>query len=157
MGATPLSESLKSNTTLTQLNLSREDKRKKEDTKDTYQQFTLFLSIHVNRQQHWRHRCYIIEWIIEIKHNTNNARSGWWRQNKEDTQKTSINNSLFFFLFTPTGNGIRDKGASSLSESLKSNTTLIELDLSGEDRRNKIHKRHPSTIYSCHFFFSNNR
>ena len=34
-----------------------------------------------------------------------------------------------------TGNEIEDTGAASLSESLKSNTTLTKLDLSGEDKR----------------------
>ena len=94
-GATSLSESLKSNTTLKKLNLSSEDKK--------------------------------------------------------DIQKTSINNSLFSFLYSPTGNKIGDAGATSLSESLKSNTTLMKLNLSGEDERKKTHKRHPSTIHSFHF------
>ena len=35
-----------------------------------------------------------------------------------------------------------------MSESLKSNTTLTELYLRGEDKRKKTHKRHPSTIHS---------
>ena len=85
MGATSSSEVLKSNTTLTKLNLSCEDKRKK-------------------------------------------------------TQMTSINNLLFSFLFTSTVNKIGDTGAASLSESLKSNTTLTQLNLSGEDKRKKTHK-----------------
>ena len=53
---------------------------------------------------------------------------------------TSINNSLFSFLSTSTGNEIRDTGATSLSESLKSNTSLTELNLSGEDKGKKTHK-----------------
>ena len=53
---------------------------------------------------------------------------------------TSINNSLFSFLFTPTDNKIGDTRATSLSESLKSNTTLTQLDLSGENKRKKKHK-----------------
>ena len=85
-GATPLSEALKSNTTLTQLNLSGEDKRR--HTKDIHQQFT------------------------------------------------------FSFHFTKTGNEIGDVGATSLSEALKSNTTLTELDLSCEDKR-----RHTKDIH----------
>ena len=47
----------------------------------------------------------------------------------------SINNSLFSFLFTSTDNEIGDRGAISLSESLKSNTTLTQLDLKSEDQR----------------------
>ena len=42
---------------------------------------------------------------------------------------------------------------SSLSESLKSNTSLTELNLSGEDKRKKTHKRHPSTHQSFPFLF----
>ena len=52
----------------------------------------------------------------------------------------SINKSLFSFLFTSTGNYIGDAGATSLSETLKSNTTLTALNLNGEDKRKKTHK-----------------
>ena len=52
----------------------------------------------------------------------------------------SISNSLFSFLFTSTDNKIGETGATSLGESLKSNTTLTELNLSGEDKRKKTHK-----------------
>ena len=93
-----MSESLKSNTTLTELNLESEDKRK-------------------------------------------------------ETQKTSTNNSLYSFLFASTGNNIGDTGATSMSESLKSNTTLTKLDLSGEYKR-KTHKRNPPTIHSFSFPFT---
>ena len=58
-GAASLGESLKSNTTLTALYLGGEDKRR--HTKDIHQQFTLFISLHINRQQHWRHRSTVIE------------------------------------------------------------------------------------------------
>ena len=52
------------------------------------------------------------------------------------------------FLITSTGNEFGDTGATSLSDALKSNTTLTTLNLSGEDKRKKTHKRHPSTIHS---------
>ena len=58
---------------------------------------------------------------------------------KEGTQMASINNSLFI-LITPTGNNIGETGIISLSESLKSNTTLTKLYLGGEDKRMKTHK-----------------
>ena len=90
-------EALKSNTTLTGLNLKCEDKRKK---------------------AHKRH--------------------------------SSANHS---FLFSSAGNDIGDTGMSSLSDSLKSNTTLTELNMSGEDKRKKTHKRHPSTHQSFPFLF----
>ena len=67
---------------------------------------------------------------------------------RKKTQKTNTNNSLFSFLITSTGNKIGESGATLLSESLKSNTTLTELNLSGEDKRKKTHKRHPSTNHS---------
>ena len=90
-----LSESLKSNTTLTVLDLNSEDKRHRKRSSTIYS---------------------------------------------------------FPFLFTSTGNNIGDTGAKSLSDALKSNTTLSELYLSGEDKRKKTHKRHPSTIHSFFLF-----
>ena len=95
--AISLSESLKSNTTLTILNLRSDNKRKK---------------------AHTRHPSAI---------------------------------HSFPFLFTSTDNNIRDTGAKSLSEALKSNTTLTAFDLSGEDKRKKTHKRHSSTNHSFPF------
>ena len=47
-GVKALSKALKSNTTLTELNLGSEDKRK--HTKDIYQQITLFHSFHINSE-----------------------------------------------------------------------------------------------------------
>ena len=130
-GATTLSESLKSNTTLTELYLSREDIRHR---KDVHQQITLFLSHHINREQDWRHRYNIIEWIVEIKHNTHETQSVLWKRKKTHKWHTSIIHS-FPILFTSTDNKIEGKGATSLSEALKSNTTLTELILSGGDKR----------------------
>ena len=95
-----MSEALKSNTTLKKLNMSRKDKRK--HTKDIYQQFPFF----------------------------------------------------FHFLFSSTGNVIGDTGATSLSEALKTNATLTELNLNGEDKRKKTLKRYPSTIHSFSFLFT---
>ena len=46
----------------------------------------------------------------------------------------------YLLSITYTDNEIGDTGATSLSESLKSNTTLTELNLSGEDKRKKTHK-----------------
>ena len=56
--------------------------------------------------------------------------------------------------FVLTDTGIGDTEATSLSESLKSNTTLIKLNLSCEDKRKKTHKSHPSTIHSFSFLFT---
>ena len=60
---------------------------------------------------------------------------------KKDTQKTSLNNSLFSFLVTPTGNNVGERGATSLSESLRINTTLTELDLSCKGKKGRYIKR----------------
>ena len=63
------------------------------------------------------------------------------------------NKKTYFFPFIVlTDNWIRETGATSLSEALKSNTTLTELDLNCEYRRKKTNKRHSSTIHS--FLFS---
>ena len=48
----------------------------------------------------------------------------------------SINNPLFPILIKITDNNIGDIGATSLSEALKSNTALTQLDLRGEDKTN---------------------
>ena len=58
---------------------------------------------------------------------------------------------LYPFSFSLTGNKIGERGATSFSESLKSNTTLNALSLSCEYNRKNTHKRHPSTF---HFFLS---
>ena len=66
---------------------------------------------------------------------------------KTHKRHPSANHSSF--LFASTDNKIGDTGATSLSKSLKSNTTLTNLYLNGEDKRTKTHKRRLSTI---HFF-----
>ena len=55
---------------------------------------------------------------------------------------TSINNSLFFLLFASEDNKIGDTGATSLSEALKSNTTLTKVILDGDDKK----ERHTNDI-----------
>ena len=130
-GATSLSEALKSNTTLIELNLIRKDKR---HTKDTHQQFTLF-SIRNTSTGNKIGDKGAKSMSESLKSNTTLTEldlSGEDKK-KEDTHKTSINNSLFSILITSIGNKIGDTGATSLSESLKSNTTLTKLNMMGED------------------------
>ena len=62
-----------------------------------------------------------------------NLRSGHKRNN---TQMTLVNNPLFSISIKSTVNKIGDTGATSLSDALKSNTTLTELDLWGKNKRN---------------------
>ena len=71
------------------------------------------------------------------------------RHTKDIHQQITL---FLFFPFTSTENKIGDTGATSLSETLKSNTTLTSLSLDGEDKRR--HKRHPSTSHSFPFLFS---
>ena len=51
-----------------------------------------------------------------------------------------INKPLFSIFTKSTANNIRNRGATSLSDALKSNTTLTELNLSCEDKRINTHK-----------------
>ena len=52
---------------------------------------------------------------------------------------------------TPTDCKIGDTGAASLSDALKTNTTLKKLDLNGEEKKETTHKWDPSTIHSFPF------
>ena len=135
-----MSESLKSNTTLTELYLSCGYKRK-ENTQMTsiYNSLILFLITSTDNDIGDTGAISLSE---SLKSSTTLTQLNLESENKrkEDTQMTSINNSLSSFLFTSTDNKIRDTGATSLSESLKSNTTLTELYLSGEDKTMKTHK-----------------
>ena len=55
---------------------------------------------------------------------------------RNNTRMSSVNNSLFSILINSTGNNIYETGATSLSDALKSNTSLRDLDLRSEDKRN---------------------
>ena len=99
-GTTSLSEALKSNTTLAQLYLSCEDK-KKEDTQKTFINNSLFsfLSTSTDNGIGDTGATALSE---GLKSNTTLSKLDLSGQDKkkEDTQKTSINNSHFLFLFT---------------------------------------------------------
>jgi hypothetical protein len=67
---------------------------------------------------------------------------------KERRHTKGIHQQSTLFPFpSQTDNEIGERGVTSLCEALKSNTTLIQLDLESEDKRKKTHKRHPSTIH----------
>ena len=126
-----LSEAIKTSTSLTKLVFRC--KQIKTGNKNGSEHATITLSHHINRQPNWRHGSNIVEWIIEIKHNNHWTRSDEWRQKKEDTQKHKP--IIYpFFLLSSTGNWIGDSGVTSLSESLKKNTTLIELNLNSKQK-----------------------
>ena len=56
------------------------------------------------------------------------------------------NNQQHMVPFCPLDCSIEDEGVTSLSEALKTNTTLTKLDLSGEDKLNT------QTQHNVHFF-----
>ena len=58
------------------------------------------------------------------------------KHKRNSTQTASINNPFFFILIKSTGENIGETGATSLSDALKANTTLTELNLNCEDKRN---------------------
>ena len=68
------------------------------------------------------------------------------RRHKKDHQKVA-----FLFSFQSTENKIGDIGVTSLSEALKINTTLIALDLCGEDKRRRTKGIHQKfTLFHYH-------
>ena len=70
---------------------------------------------------------------------------------KERRHTNGVHQQFTHFLIFATVNSIGDAGVTSLSESLKSNTTLTKLYLRVEDKRKKTHKCNPSTIHSFPF------
>lgn len=91
-------------------------------------EFTLYMAISfINRQLHWRHRSDVTERIIEIKHNSYCSRSESWTSKSEDI----VNSHPFFSIHESTGSFMRETGITSLSESLKINTSLLKLFLRG--------------------------
>ena len=177
---------------------------KRNNTNDIHQQSTLFHSHQINRQQHWRHRGNIIEWCIEIEHNTHSTQSEGWRQKKQHKWHPSTTNSFSFssnqqktaldiqeqhqwvmrwnqtqhslnsicgvitketthkwhpstnhssILIKSTDNNIGDTGATSLSEALKSNTTLTQLNLWCEHKK----KQHANGINQQSLLFHSHK
>ena len=59
---------------------------------------------------------------------------------RNNAQMASINNSLFSILIKSIDNRIGDTGTASLSDALKSNTTLMKLNLGSDDKRNNTQK-----------------
>ena len=68
-----------------------------------------------------------------LKSNTTLTALYLWSEDKRHARHPSTIHS-FSFLFTTTGNKIGDIGATSLSDALKSNTTLTALYLWSEDK-----------------------
>ena len=70
-----------------------------------------------------------------LKANTTLTRLNIGGQDRRRHKKTSNNGSPFFTLVLPTANFIEERGAEALSEALKLNTTLRELDMGREYER----------------------
>ena len=145
-----MGESLKSNTTTTELNLSCEGKRKK-----THQMTSInnsLFSFHFSSTDNKIGDTGATSLSEALKSNTALTKLDLSREDKikktHERHSSTIHSSFFFAL---TDNNIRDTGATSLSESLKSNTALTELNLWSEDKRKKTHKRHSSAIHSFSF------
>ena len=133
-GATSLSDALKANIALTELDLSCEHKRN--NTQMASVNNPLF-PILIKPKGNNIGKKGATSLGNALKSNTTLAKLNLGREHKRNnTQMASINNPLFFILIRSTGNKIGDKGATSLSDALKSNTTLMELDLRCGYKRN---------------------
>ena len=131
---TSLIDALKSNTTLTQLNLSSEHKRNNTRMASTNNQL-FFISI--KSTGNTIGETGVISLIDALKSNTTLTQLSLSCSHKRNnTRMASINNPLFSIFIKSTDNYIGDTGATSLSDALKSNTTLTELDLHCEYKRN---------------------
>ena len=145
-----LGKALKSNTTLTELDLCCVYKRR--HTNGIHQQiiFVSFLFIHAANSIENTGAISLSE---ALKSNTTLAILDLRckdKRKKRHTNGTHQQMSLHF-ISTSTGNKIGDTGATSLSESLKSNTTLTKLYIGSENKREKTRQWHPSTIHSSFF------
>ena len=82
-------------------------------------------SLEKQEQRHW------------VKHwnQTQHSLHSIWDVNTKRRHIKDIHQQFTLFLFSSTDNEICNTGATSLSESLKSNTTLTKLYLGGEDKR----------------------
>ena len=79
---------------------------------------------------------YVNEFCEILKKNTTVTELEMSCEHKKNSiQMKSINKSLFFNLIKSTGNNIGDTGATSLSDALKSNTPLTEINLKCEYKR----------------------
>ena len=127
-------DALKSNTTLTKLHLNCEHKRN--NTQKTFINNQLF-SIHIKSTGNYMGCTGATSLSDALKSNKTLSElnlSGKHKRN--NTEMTYIDNSLFSIPIKSTENNIEYTGATSLSYALKSNTTLTELYLHGEDKRN---------------------
>ena len=137
-GAISLSESLKSNTTLTEFYLSCEDKRKKTQMTSINNSLVSLLFTSTDNKIGETGATSLSE---ALKSNTTLTELYLNSEGKrKNTQMKDISSSVFSFLFTTTGGDLGKNGVISLSEALKSNATLTKLNLYSKDKRKKTHK-----------------
>ena len=126
-GATSMGEALKTNTTLTQIELRGEDKRN--NTQIASINKPLF-SINIKSIENRIGERGATSLFYALKSNTALTKLDLKSEHKRNnTQMASISNPLFSILIQSTDNNIGDAGATSLSDALKSNTTLTKLNL----------------------------
>ena len=151
-GAISLSNALKSNTTLTTLIFSCDNKRSNTHKwNPSIAHYSLFIKQIGNNVGDIG----VKSLSDALKRNTTLLKldlSGEDKKKAQHTNDISINNPLFSILIKSTVNNIEERGATSLSDALKSNTTLIELNLRSKDKRNK-----KTPIYIGCFPFSSNQ
>ena len=127
-GAAALSEELKTNTTLTKLIVCGKKKQNKKRLNGIHQQspFSTLIKSTGNDIEE-RGATSISD---ALKSNTTLEKLDLECEYKRNnTQMASVCNPLFSILIKSTGNGIGETGRASLSDALKSNTTLTELSL----------------------------
>ena len=125
-GATSLSDALKSNTTLTKLNLWCKDKRNNTQMASINNQLFFIIIKSTGNGIGDTGATSLSDALKSNK--TLTQLSLWCKDKRNNTQMTSTNNALFFILIKSTGNNIGEAGKASLSDALKSNTTLTQLD-----------------------------
>ena len=139
-GITLLCGALKSNTTLTELNLSCQHKRNKNDIHQQSLFFSIFIFIKSTgsriEETSAMSLCDLLKsnaTITEL-----NIRSEPSKQRKSIWRLSTLSLHI-----KPTVNNIGEAGATSMSEVLKSNSALITLDLTGLKQTKEKHKFYP--------------
>ena len=128
-----MSDALKSNTTLTKLNLRGEYKRKK--THKRHPSTIHFFMIITSTDNKIRD-IGTTSLSEALKSNTKLTTLNMWSEDKRKTHKRYPPAIHFFsILITSTDNYIEETGATSLSDALKSNTTLTKLSFGGEYKK----------------------
>ena len=144
-GATSLSESLKLNTALVEIDLSGKKQRKKTHKKQPsanhsfpFSSCNQVTASEMQEQHHW-----VNHWN-QTRHSLNSI---WVVKTKENRYIKDVHQRITFYMLTlSTGNKIEDTGVTSLSESLKSNATLMKVDMSCEHTRHAKGSNQQNTL-----------